>query len=140
MNQDAEHLDLLAIFHYVVAGMTALIACIPLIHLTVGLVFLFASFDGPKTPPRVVGLLMVIIAGCFILAGWALALLILLAGRRLKRRAAWNFCLLVAAIECVFMPVGTVLGVFTIIVLSRKSVKELFGLKPERPAQAAGPT
>ncbi len=130
MNDDKEHLDLLAIFHYVLAGMTALLACLPLIHLTVGMVFLFASFDGPKTPPRVVGLLMVIFASFVILIGWTLALLILLAGRRLKRRAAWNFCLVVAAIECIFMPFGTVLGVFTIIVLSRKSVKDLFGLKP----------
>ncbi len=29
-------------------------------------------------------------------------------------------------VECLFMPVGTVLGVFTIIVLVRDSVKELF--------------
>ena len=130
MNDDKEHLDLLAIFHYVLAGMTALLACLPLIHLTVGIIFLVASFNGPNTPPRVIGLLMVIFASCFILVGWTLALLILLAGRRLKRRAAWNFCLVVAAIECIFMPFGTVLGVFTIIVLSRKSVKGLFGLKP----------
>jgi hypothetical protein len=32
-----------------------------------------------------------------------------------------------AGVECLFMPVGTVLGVFTIIVLVRDSVKELFG-------------
>jgi hypothetical protein len=32
-----------------------------------------------------------------------------------------------ACIECLFLPFGTILGVFTIIVLSRESVKELFG-------------
>ena len=42
MNQDLEHLRLLAIFHYVVAAMAALVACFPLIHLTIGLVFLLA--------------------------------------------------------------------------------------------------
>ena len=31
-----------------------------------------------------------------------------------------------AGIECIFMPFGTVLGVFTIIVLMRPSMKELF--------------
>ena len=30
MNQDLEHLRLLSIFHYVVAGLGALISCIPL--------------------------------------------------------------------------------------------------------------
>jgi len=33
-----------------------------------------------------------------------------------------------AAIECIFMPFGTVLGVFTIVVLARPSVKEMFEL------------
>jgi hypothetical protein len=32
-----------------------------------------------------------------------------------------------AGINCIFIPIGTVLGVFTIIVLTRDSVKELFG-------------
>ena len=32
-----------------------------------------------------------------------------------------------AGLECIFMPFGTVLGVFTIIVLMRDTVKELFG-------------
>ena len=31
-----------------------------------------------------------------------------------------------AGVECLFMPVGTVLGVFTIIVLVRDSVKAIF--------------
>jgi hypothetical protein len=31
-----------------------------------------------------------------------------------------------AGIECVFMPFGTVLGVFTLVVLTRPSVKPLF--------------
>jgi hypothetical protein len=32
----------------------------------------------------------------------------------------------IACIECLFMPFGTILGVFTLIVLSRESVKKLF--------------
>lgn len=31
-----------------------------------------------------------------------------------------------AAVECMLMPFGTVLGVFTIVVLMRESVKKLF--------------
>jgi hypothetical protein len=33
----------------------------------------------------------------------------------------------VACVSCVFMPIGTILGVFTILVLSRPSVKSAFG-------------
>ena len=41
--------------------------------------------------------------------------------------ADWTFCLVMGAVACMFMPVGTVLGVFTIVVLMKPSVKELFG-------------
>ncbi len=130
MNNDKEQLNLLAIFHYVVAGMTALMACIPFIHVAMGILFLVARFDGPNPPPPAVGWLFVVVGSFFILCGWTLAVFIALAGRRLQRRAAWTFCVVVAGIECILMPFGTILGVFTIVVLSRPSVKELFGLKP----------
>jgi hypothetical protein len=42
-----------------------------------------------------------------------------------KHTRYW-FALTMACIECLFIPFGTILGVFTIIVLSRESVKELF--------------
>jgi len=133
MNQDKEHLDLLAVFHYVVAGITALMACIPLLHLAVGIAFLLAPATGPDPPPRFLGWFFIFFAGFFILCGWTLALFMFLTGRCLHRRRAWKFCLVVGAIECIVMPFGTVLGVFTIVVLSRQSVKELFGLEPAAP-------
>ena len=41
-----------------------------------------------------------------------------------------RFFLVVAAINCLHMPLGTVLGVFTIIVLIRQSVVELYEYSP----------
>jgi hypothetical protein len=32
----------------------------------------------------------------------------------------------VGAVQCLFMPFGTILGVFTIIILSRESVQRLY--------------
>jgi hypothetical protein len=66
----------------------------------------------------------------FILGGWTLAILMIVAGRKLARRASRLFCLVVAGIECIFMPFGTILGIFTIIVLMKEPVKELFGPPP----------
>ena len=53
MNQDLEHLRLLSLFHYMCAGLAALFACIPIIHLIMGLMMsVKALFEaGPKTPP-----------------------------------------------------------------------------------------
>jgi hypothetical protein len=58
--------------------------------------------------------------------GWTLAVCMIIAGRFLAKRTHYMYCLVVAAISCIFFPFGTVLGVFTIIVLLRSSVKALF--------------
>jgi hypothetical protein len=126
MSQDHEHLKLLAIFHYVVAGMLALFACIPLIHLAIGLALAFGGMGGDDPAARPIGLFIAAIAGIIILIGWTLAGLIFFAGRNLAWRTRHTFCVVMAAVECMFMPFGTVLGVFTIVVLMRDSVKALF--------------
>jgi hypothetical protein len=127
MNQDEQQLDLLAIFHYVVAGLTAFFSCFPIIHVSVGVAMILGAFnDGKNPPPAFVGWLFAIFGSLLVLLGWALAACIFAAGRNLKRRRSRMFCLVMAGIECMFMPYGTVLGVFTIIVLMRESVQKLF--------------
>lgn len=127
MNQDLEHLKLLSIFHYVVAGLTALFACIPLFHLFIGLAIATGGFNDAPGEARLIGVLLMVFAGLFIVTGWALAVAIFIAGRNLTRQTHYTYCLVVAGIECIFMPFGTVLGVFTIVVLMREGVKALFG-------------
>ena len=130
MNHDREHLKLLSIFHYVVAGFAGLFALFPIFHLIIGFVLIFASDkfggNGSPPPPEFVGWILVIFAIVFISLGWAMAILILMTGRFLARRKHYQFCLVMACIECLFMPFGTILGVFTILVLVRPSVKPLF--------------
>jgi hypothetical protein len=136
MTQDEQNLNLLSIFHYVVGGLTALFACIPFIHLAVGIAMLCGKFNGAKgdPAPRLAGIIFVVVAAVFIFAGWAFATVIFIAGRKLKARKSRTFCIVVAAIECGMMPFGTVLGVFTIILLMKDSVKPLFGLATPPPA------
>ncbi len=55
-----------------------------------------------------------------------LAALSFLTGRFLARRQHPTFCIVVSALDCMCMPLGTALGVFTILVLQRPSVKEMF--------------
>ena len=43
--------------------------------------------------------------------GWALAGAIVMAGYYLSKRRYYTFCLVVAGVECIFMPFGTVLGI-----------------------------
>jgi hypothetical protein len=132
---DTEHLKLIAIFHYIVSGLAAFFACIPVIHLVIGLFMILAPQrfgPGNNQPPAFIGWFFVGMASFFIVAGWIFAVLVLIAGRFIARRKHHQFCFIVACVECIFMPFGTVLGVFTILVLNRATVKELFersGLK-----------
>jgi len=122
---------LLAIFHYVGAGLAALFSFFPLLYTTIGAIFIFAARHGtPKPgeelPPEFLGWIFAIVGLLLFLLGIAMAICILIAGRCLSRRKHHTFALVMACIECLFIPFGTILGVFTIIALSRESVKELF--------------
>ncbi|MFH0910832.1 MAG: hypothetical protein V1918_04935 [Planctomycetota bacterium] len=129
MNSDEEHLRLLSVFHYVVGGLAALFACLPILHLGLGLALLFApgSFHGQGgPPPRFVAFLLIGIALAVILLGWLFALCLILAGRFLGRRRHYLYCLVMGGISCLFMPFGTFLGVVTLIVLLGPSVQARF--------------
>ncbi len=140
MNRDKEHLQLLAIFHYVVAGLAALFSFFPLLYTTVGVIFIFAARHGtPKPgedlPPEFLGWIFAVLGSLLFLMGIAMAICILIAGRSLAHCKRYSFALVMACIECVFIPFGTILGVFTIVVLSRESVRGLFSTAT---VQAAG--
>jgi len=132
INQDVEHLRLLTIFHYVVGGITALFSLLPGIHLGIGLWMLLSPEamqhgNSGSPPPEFVGWLFVCLGGAFILIGEILAILIIYSGRQIARREKHLFSFVVGALMCVFVPFGTILGVFTLIVLSRHSVKQIYG-------------
>jgi hypothetical protein len=142
MNRDEENLRLLAIFHYVVAGLTAVFAMIPVLHLAMGLFLIFGAshFKGQgEPPPAFLGWFFVVFASVFIVLGLIMAILILINGRCLAKRRHFMFCQVMACVECLLMPFGTVLGVFTLIVLSRESVRLRFGLSPNAPGPQEPP-
>jgi hypothetical protein len=134
MNQDIEHLRLLAIFHYIVSGLAALFSFFPMLYTIIGSIFIFAARHpaaagaklGEELPPEFLGWIFIVLGSFLFLLGIAMAICILIAGRCLSRRKCYSFALVIACIECLFVPFGTILGVFTIVALSRLSVKGLF--------------
>jgi hypothetical protein len=140
--QDVEHLRLLSLFHFIAAGIIALFATIPVIHVIIGIGMLSGSFPAPKAgappPPPSFGWMFVIFGTLFIVFGWTLAICLLVAGRFLKQRRGYMFCLVTAGLACLFQPVGMVLGVFTFLVLLRPSVKILFGREDALTPRSSG--
>lgn len=141
--EDREHLRLLSIFHYVVAGVAALVSFFPIFHLVIGIAVVTGGFagTGESTQDRFFGWIFIGFALLFILTGLAFAATVVYAGNCLRRERHYYFCLVMAALLCGFMPFGTVLGVFTLIVLLRPGVRDLFGVRlldeGEPPAGAA---
>jgi hypothetical protein len=131
MDRDTEHLNLLAIFHYVVAGLAALFSFFPLLYTAVGITFIFVARHGTakpgeELPPEFLGWIFMVIGSVLFVIGIAMAICILIAGRSLAKHRHYWFAFAIACVECLFIPFGTILGVFTIIVLLRESVKALF--------------
>jgi hypothetical protein len=130
---DAEQLQALSIFHYVVAGMQALFGCFPILHFLAGTFMVFGAGlsgkNGSGIPVAIVGGFFMAFAGAWMLVCWTLATCVVVAGRSLALRRRHTFCLVVAGVvAAACVPFGTALGVFTIIVLLRPSVKETFGV------------
>lgn len=126
MTQDEKHLNLISIFQIIFGGLKILFSCVFLIHVAIGVAMLLGAIDGKDAPPRFVGLFFVLFGTGFILVGWIIATMMIVLGVKLRRRKSRTFCIVAAGIECISMPFGTILGVFTIILLMKDSVKALF--------------
>lgn len=127
--QEIEHLRMLSIFHYIVGGITALFSLFPVIHLAIGLAMVTGRLEHSDPEARLVGWFFVAFAAGFIVCGLTLAGYIAYAGRCLQQRRRHMLCLVVAALSCMIMPFGTVLGVFTLVTLTKPSVKALFAAR-----------
>jgi len=131
MKQDLEHLRWLSIGFFIHAGITGLFSLIPFVHLFLGIAMVSGSFENDRNPPPpFVGWLFIGIAAFTILSGFTLAITSFLAGKYIKEQKKYTYCFVMAIISCMFAPLGTILGVFAIIVLLRESVKQLFNRFP----------
>ena len=130
---DADHLRLLAIFHGVLAAAGLLFLGLLLLHYQL----MNQVFSDPKfwqngrgvPPPEMFAIFkwVYVFAGGIIVAGMVLNAL---SGWCIARRQARVFSLFVAGLDCLQLPFGTILGVFTLVVLLRDSVREAYEVQP----------
>jgi hypothetical protein len=134
--EDTEHLRILSIFHFVVAGLALLFAGLPAIYFIFGILIMTGTVptDGPPGMELVMGTLLLAFSVVGVVLTVGLSALLVLAGSHLRKRTRHTFCLVVAGVSCLFMPFGTALGILTIIVLMRPSVKASFDRLPEQGA------
>jgi hypothetical protein len=142
---DGEQLNLLATFHFVGAGL----AVVGMLFLCAHYAMMSTVFANPQTfkamvsqggapgqqmPPTFPGFppaqLFAILKWFYVIGGvWLAASCVLniLSGCWLRARRNRNGSIVVGVLNCLHIPLGTVLGIFTIVILSRPSVRQLYG-------------
>ena len=132
---DRDRLKVLEIAYYIAGGLTIFAVSFLLIHFTVFLVFGLnpqffahqnASGNHHDEPPPFFFLGIAGVIGFIILLGWTFGALQIFAGRCLRNRRHHLFILIIAGVECIFIPWGTFLGVCTFIAMESPSMKYLF--------------
>ncbi len=130
---DARHLGVLSILYYVYAGLSALLTLAGVLYVVAGaIIVLFGgrvAASEPDVPPEAplalgAGLMVV---GCFtvlLLAARSAALFY--CARCLSMRRHRLFCMVMAGIICPAVPLGTALGISTLVVLNGPGMRELF--------------
>jgi hypothetical protein len=130
--QKRTYLDVLAIAHYVYAALIAFIGLVMMLMASIGL-FGFAGHRGPGmhmgsgVERGLAGCLPLAFIGLAFLVVFAVALVNFLVGRWLTQRRQWMPIIVVSVLNALNMPLGTLLGVFTIIVLVDDDVRAAFG-------------
>jgi len=147
--EDAEHLSALSIGHFILAGV-ALLGGVPMLIYGVAGAKLMDEFGSDLSMalgdiPGNVGVdplggspdamlqdlttLLTTMIAAVVLLSLVSAIHLAVVGVKIRQRQWWTFCYLTGWGECLMFPFGTILGIFTIIVLSRPSVKRLFGVR-----------
>ena len=130
VDKDLEHLKILSICFYVLSGLTLLPVIFGIIYMILGVFFGVAMAGVPhragEPPPALFGGFFIIFGLIFAVIFGTIGALALKAGLNMSKQRSYTFCFVIACLICLWMPLGTVLGIFTIIVLSRDSVKAIF--------------
>lgn len=133
---DEEHLRLLSIFHYISGGIKLFLSLVLLFQFLVVFFFwegLIQQYDGHRFTTN--NELDATILSIFFYVWLFILVIIIIQGileifsaRFIKLRKHRTFSFVIAILNLLSIPYETILGIMTIIVLSRNSVKEIYNV------------
>jgi heme A synthase len=122
------HLDILGMFHYAIGAMMGMVALLPALYLFVNLSLTDPSYD----PAIRLAAEQSVASATFVFAVIALAAgivggaLVAWGGYCMQHRTHFRICRASAFVACLFLPLGTLLGIASLSQLSRRDVRKLF--------------
>jgi nitrogen fixation/metabolism regulation signal transduction histidine kinase len=133
MEKDLDHLKLLGIFHYI-WGALSLVGALFIggYFLVIGIVLMnnpsaTTSTEDPGTATAVGGIMIAVGVVLFLIVLVYGILTLMAGGKYRKHQGGYWFCFILAIVTLVIGGIpGIVLGIFSLIVLSRETVKSLF--------------
>ncbi len=125
---DEEHLRLLPVFYWVQGGVMAMYAPFALIYVVMGASIALEP-SAASGPGEAFGWMFAAIGVVAFIFVAVIAVLTILSGFWIRKRKHRTACMVIAGITCLGVPYGTMIGVFTFIVLLRPSVARLFGTR-----------
>ena len=123
MAQDESNLRMLSIFHFVYGGIMGLLTLGCLVYVIMGIAM--AAGTGTSVGELVGGVIAIFGVILTVVVGVKAGLL-LAAGYGLARKKHHTLCIVAACFSFLGIPLGTVLGVCTLIMLTKPNVKRLF--------------
>lgn len=130
---DDEQLRLLRIGYFTMGGVAVFTALFGALYAVMGIFIAsipMAATQPGQPPPAMMVWIFAAFGFAFMLMAGVFALLNFLTARALRQRRSRGLCMVIAALSCLSIPFGTLLGVFTFIVLGRPSVRQLFEAPP----------
>jgi hypothetical protein len=137
-DKDKDHVLLLSIFYFILAGLGVLY----LVFLVFHYAMMHAVFSNPhmwdqmkdkngnpvQMPFNPTDFFKIFVWFYVFMGAWGIVSIILnlVAGLKLRQWQSRTFVLVVAGFNCINIPLGTVLGVFTIVILTRESMRSRF--------------
>jgi cytochrome bd-type quinol oxidase subunit 2 len=125
-SKDEADLNLLSTLHYVWTGFLGCMS-LGLVGYFIAIAAFVAKSARHARDAETVAAMMTVFAVVFTLMFIPMIILHLYAAAGMKKRTRYWLAFVMACLACTSVPLGTALGIWTIMVLQRPSVKALFG-------------
>ena len=133
MDRDRGRVRRVAIWFVIIGVLTIIAGTFLLGWVQMGIDFIGTAPGELKNVPHVyvthehvLGWVVVALSTVAVLLVWGVGTGMIAAGFCMRRRQRYTFCYVMAYLSCLVIPAGSILGWYTIVLLRRRSAREIF--------------